>query len=951
MRLAIRKILKRDPRPLAIISTDEETLPLYYRSTNNYWQQNPLNAGYTGLSTYVGYAPWPVYFEGWGSSPASNIVSYYWDFGIGTESDYGGRYFEGINAAHLYETPGIYTVILTITDKYGRISTSERLVTILDSIAENKKIYYVDPVNGSDAYDGLSQTVDSASVGPWQTFDKVISMLHKSNGSHVSTWPLKPGDKVLLKRSTTAICQAINKFNHGTMSQGIHIGTYGTGDNPKVQWSTPPSAANWQPNHLYAIGDYFINNNLVFKVATSYTSSATYLKSEEQNSTPGAIFSASANGPGMLTITDIDFYCNDSNITYVNNVINISDAARNICFARCHFHEPFNTAVLFNPVNTNSLIQEPYGIFILGCTATQDTISNASIVLLTYGCCAGLAIIGTEADKSGNHINYLTQINSGVITDNVFSRPAFGRTALRITGGSLTGPAQRVHVTRNKFLGWIDPQNGDILEVGAGGAVHNGGGIRYNFALVNLSHNGSPNKYLDNIIFERNILTNFEEGITLVNNRSSIIRNNIFVSPSESAQAIRIGDSSGTNQMRPCDNVKIINNTFMYNGSNFTPGQSFIKINSPVNTNALYHNELEIRNNLIISTAGRDDIFLLFNGDLSSQIANMQCSNNLLDSPSSIWAKNNATDYDLTTWQNTFNKDTNSLKRPSGTVTTYSTGISHSSGFPDSKASAISEANAYINGLKLTTASAAAGAAYDPDPNINAVISPVTVDFEGIQRTNTNNDIGAFEAYGIVSDFDVSLQGYVDQQAVSGLNSSTDPSVLTSTNALYQPIYNEADSSLIFNIADNDRLYSSSVSAFREAFFVITNISDSLYIPQFQIRSASGSEPYLITGSNASKWRTSGNTSEIPGRVSGAKQLVHVRYGKNKIIISTDGGVEQTIAISGVSDKIDLTKIYITNHNFNGGSIKLHHILTTTALTGSQRTNVIANLKTKWNIA
>ena len=78
---------------------------------------------YLGVDVLEGYAPHAVFFEGWQSTPRNDIVDYAWDFGAGTESDEGGRYFHGLNAAHVYETPGTYTVTLTVTNKFDRTSS------------------------------------------------------------------------------------------------------------------------------------------------------------------------------------------------------------------------------------------------------------------------------------------------------------------------------------------------------------------------------------------------------------------------------------------------------------------------------------------------------------------------------------------------------------------------------------------------------------------------------------------------------------------------------------------------------------------------------------------------------------------------------------------------------------------------------------------------------------
>ncbi len=84
------------------------------------------------------------------------IVSYEWDFGDGSPTGLGER------LTHVYPSPGIYNVTLTVTDVYGAVDTDTCTVTILPRnqppIADANGPYYVDegsPVtlDGSGSYD------------------------------------------------------------------------------------------------------------------------------------------------------------------------------------------------------------------------------------------------------------------------------------------------------------------------------------------------------------------------------------------------------------------------------------------------------------------------------------------------------------------------------------------------------------------------------------------------------------------------------------------------------------------------------------------------------------------------------------------------------------------------------------------------------------------------------
>jgi PKD repeat protein len=66
-----------------------------------------------------------VPFYGKGTDPSEDawMLNYYWDFGDKTSS-------REMNPTHRYKEPGVYTVVLTVTDSYGESSTSITKVTV-----------------------------------------------------------------------------------------------------------------------------------------------------------------------------------------------------------------------------------------------------------------------------------------------------------------------------------------------------------------------------------------------------------------------------------------------------------------------------------------------------------------------------------------------------------------------------------------------------------------------------------------------------------------------------------------------------------------------------------------------------------------------------------------------------------------------------------------------------
>ncbi|MBM9513505.1 PKD domain-containing protein [Desulfogranum marinum] len=91
-----------------------------------------------------GEEPLDVNFDASGSSDDGLIVSYAWDFGDGTGS--------GVTTSHTYNSPGIYNVILTVTDDDGFTDTANQNITVGSSNMCNP---YGEPSYDPAAEDGI----------------------------------------------------------------------------------------------------------------------------------------------------------------------------------------------------------------------------------------------------------------------------------------------------------------------------------------------------------------------------------------------------------------------------------------------------------------------------------------------------------------------------------------------------------------------------------------------------------------------------------------------------------------------------------------------------------------------------------------------------------------------------------------------------------------------------
>ena len=164
---------------------------------------------YAGVTKTRSYAPFPMFLEGWKSTPREDIVEYVWDFGDGSEP------FRGFNAAHVYEAPGDYTVTLTVTNGLGWTATDVLTIEVLES---DGVTYYADAELGNDGNDGRS---------PGSAWRTALHAFDRSYG---------PGDRVLFRRGQTFSMkgEAIT-YSSWRDRYGYMFGAFGDGPKPLFQ--------------------------------------------------------------------------------------------------------------------------------------------------------------------------------------------------------------------------------------------------------------------------------------------------------------------------------------------------------------------------------------------------------------------------------------------------------------------------------------------------------------------------------------------------------------------------------------------------------------------------------------------------------------------------------------------------------------------------------------------
>src|SRR5262249_1610774 len=129
-------------------------------------------------------------------------AKYEWDFGDPT-SKYNNLI--AYNAGHVYDTPGVYTITLTVTNEAGGQASFTQQVTIA---ASTRSQLFLDPVNGNDANAG-SQSA------PIKTIQRGQAML-------------KDNMELLLKAGAKYDVPASLGVGH----TNVLIGRWGTGTDP-----------------------------------------------------------------------------------------------------------------------------------------------------------------------------------------------------------------------------------------------------------------------------------------------------------------------------------------------------------------------------------------------------------------------------------------------------------------------------------------------------------------------------------------------------------------------------------------------------------------------------------------------------------------------------------------------------------------------------------------------
>lgn len=667
------------------------------------WYGTSHGSGYfpdLGLNSTRGYAPFGVFLEGWNSTPRDEIIRWSWDFGEGTENDPGGRYSQGFNGFHVYETPGDYIVTFRVQHVSGVWSDP---VFVNVEVLAPTETYYVDAVLGDDSYDGLCQVPDGGTCGPWKTALKGFRVINSTSDfqSPPNEWDYPMGSEVLFKRGQTFPIDETLTIPYGRGTKGINFGAYGDENlaKPRIEWTG-------------------LDND-------------------------GVLLPMGYNSDN-IGIRDLHFDHSGPN-GQLRGTIGSVDAFHTLLLLRNHFDNPKNGFVSIQ-TNAEGGVRAPYNIFLVENTANHNETALTSTTLV-FGGPTRFAMVNNSFDESGNHIAYMGGIDKGLITYNRLTRPAFGRTAYRDNGGTKVRPTNNIYFANNYLLGWRDPIDcgycGGECPCPHGVPAHNGGGERYNFQLFDIAAGGAGDRrnqtYYDNLLFENNVITNYEKGLILALAENVTLRNNLFVSPSEvgglpssEGQALTLGYEGGLNISQPLRNIKIVGNAFVNNAPS-CGAFPLVAINEPVGVDITedweWNENIVLKNNLFFSVC--EDIYAF-------SLEGYNMSNYHIDSNfyfSSI-AKVDGAGVSFDEWRNTYGFDLNGgLGNPgisSGDIVRV-----HVPGEPESSEIALTEAMQYLGDIYPTDDSALIDAGED----MGALTA---LDYHGLEREMLP-DIGPLE--------------------------------------------------------------------------------------------------------------------------------------------------------------------------------------------------------------
>ena len=509
----------------------------------------------------TGIAPLSVFFDATGTTASSTTrpfhdLDYRWDFGdktstvpnltssspvnntwnAGSRSGISNRNTaSGPITAHLYETPGSYTVTLSVTDGTSLVSNSCTIIMVQDS----------------DMYFSNANTICVGAVsrpthgqGGCPAGAKTIQ---QTNFTAAINSYAKTGKRVLFKRGD--VFEATNTATITAAGPGT-IGSFGSGMLPVVQMTGNTDTLVLSSRSTPNFSDWRIMD----------------LELDGMGS-PASHGLGLGGGAKQITIQRLTMRNFEASIGFGGDIINWWNNSP----GGPNGHTIDQIAIVDSTVISGT--NTAYGSYIAGnrISFMGNKIDNGGIQIRHDA--QGKAILNSTGNPSnGSHVTRWTYLNKGVISNNTLSRPGFDRHIIKLHAPTWInglpdstqksnysrsfagdGYSKQIVISDNKFTDYL---NGWSISIGP--------------------QDSESDERVRDVILERNlhITTPTSQAGQVIRAQEVTSRNNLYLGGGSNSQTFVRIDVDGREP--PASNVRIYNNS-QYS-SDIVPSDQFIMV-------------------------------------------------------------------------------------------------------------------------------------------------------------------------------------------------------------------------------------------------------------------------------------------------------------------------------------------------------------------------------------
>lgn len=475
---------------------------------------------------FTGVAPLSVFFDASASTATATTrpfhdLEYRWNFGedpavlatlpgganwIYGSTDGSRNLATGPVAAHVFETPGLYTVNLTATDGTNSVTNSCAQIA----------------VQYPDALFAGTKTTCFSTTGTFSGCPTGATHVTTSNFvTAISTYQAT-GKRLLFRRGDTFAASTYATIN--TTGPGM-IGAYGTGSAPKILATGNTTIINLNDKSHPGISDWRVMDL-------------------ELDGMSGNISGGVGSGGGInqVTLLRLNIHDTHNGVGLVSSILDYNNT----------------TAYSGHTI---------WDQFALVDSAILNTMggSGGNAVGLSI---ARLSMLGNIVDDSTatEHVVRIFSLNKGVIGNNTLSRPAIGKHALKLHAASWCSASSPIgtctvtpvdYTTDTQPLGVAGPYTEQVV-ISDNKFVASD---NTDWTVTVGPQNSSYDERLRNIIIERNwFVSGSGTSVSLYINAADVtVRNNICNATSSSGQTCVSIGPRGTEP--PPNNVSVLNNT------------------------------------------------------------------------------------------------------------------------------------------------------------------------------------------------------------------------------------------------------------------------------------------------------------------------------------------------------------------------------------------------------